>query len=106
MLDVIGKVMSNLPEKERFYSELERMQIKTADIPNNLYFFHQALKSAFGKDHYSIESLIIKTLHEDAKKGIHSENDAAPAAIRLLDVFTKEHQKDIEDTKKQLSKPT
>jgi hypothetical protein len=104
MVEVIDKVISNLPEKERFYSELQQMQIKTADIPNNLYAFHQALKSAFGKDHYSIESSIIRTLHEDAKKGIYSENHAAPAAIRLLDVFTKEHKKEIEDVKKALSK--
>jgi len=102
MLEVIEGVMSSLAEKERFYDELERMQIKTADIPNNLYAFHQALKSAFGKDHYSIESLIIKTLHEDTKKGIYSENDAAPVAIRLLDVFTKEHQKEIYEIKKRI----
>jgi hypothetical protein len=68
MVEVIDKVISNLPKKERFYGELEKMQIKTADIPNNLYPFHKALKNAFGKDHYSIESLIIKTLHEDTKK--------------------------------------
>jgi hypothetical protein len=103
MVEVIGRVLSSLAEKERFYSELEKMQLQPQDIPNNLYAFHQALKAAFGKDHYSIESLIIKTLHENAKKGIYSEKDSAPVAIRLLDVFTKEHQKEIEVTKKQLS---
>lgn len=104
MIEVIDSVLSTLPEKQRFYSELEKMQIKTADIPNNLYTFHQALASAFGKDHYSIENLIIKTLHEDTTKGIYNEKDAAPAAISLLDVFTKEHQKEIIETKKQLAK--
>jgi hypothetical protein len=104
MVEVIDKVISNLTQKERFYSELENMQIKTADIPNNLYAFHKALKNAFGKDHYSIESLIIKTLHEETKKGTYSENDASPVAIRLLDVFTKEHQKDIDTVKEELNK--
>jgi hypothetical protein len=106
MVEVIGKVISTLPENERLYSELEKMQIQPQHIPNNLYAFHQALKSAFGKDHYSIESLIIKTLHEDTKKGIYSEKDASPVAICLLDIFTKEHQKEISDTKKELSKLT
>jgi hypothetical protein len=105
MVEVLDEVISILPEKERFYSELEQMQIKTVNIPNNLQAFHEALKSAFGKDHYSIESLIIKTLHVDTKKGIYSEKDASQVAIRLLDVFTKEHQKEIDQTKKQLSKP-
>ncbi len=82
------------------------MQIQPQDIPNNLYAFHQALKSTFGKDHYSIESSIIKTLHENTKKGIYSEKDAAPVAIRLLDVFTKEHQKEIDESKKELNKKT
>jgi hypothetical protein len=104
MIEVIEKVISTLPEKERFYSELEKMQLQPQDIPNNLYAFHQALASSFGKYHYSIESLINKTLHEDTKKGMYSENDAAPVAICLLDVFTKEHQKEIDDTKKQLAK--
>lgn len=99
MIEVISKVISTLPEKDHFYSELGQMQIQPQDIPNNLYTFHQALKSAFGKDHYLIESSIIKTLHEDTKKGIYSENDASPVAIRLLDVFTKEHQKEIDTAK-------
>jgi hypothetical protein len=104
MIEIINGVLSTLPEKERFYDELEKMQIQPQDIPNNLYAFHQALKAAFGKNHYSIENLIIKTLHENTKKGNYSEKDASSAAIRLLDVFTKEHQKEIDETKKQLSK--
>jgi len=43
-------------------------------------------------------------LHEDTKKGIYSETDASPVAIRLLDVFTKEHQKEIDDANKELKK--
>jgi hypothetical protein len=102
MVEVIDRVLSSLAEKERFYSELEKMQLQPQDIPNNLSAFHQALKASFGKDHYSIESSIIKTLHENTKKGTYSEMDASPAAIRLLDVFTKEHQKEITESKKEL----
>jgi hypothetical protein len=90
-----------LTEKERFYSEIEKMQIQPIDVPRDLYAFHQALKSAFGKTHYSIESSIIKMLHENVKKGIYSEKDSAPVAIRLLDVFIKEHQKEIDKSKKE-----
>ncbi len=103
MSDVIDRVLSSLPEKERFYSELEKMQIKPKDIPNNLYMFHEALKSTFGTHHYAVENTIIKTLHENVKQGIYRENEASIVAIRLLDVFTKEHKKEIDNTKKALN---
>jgi hypothetical protein len=102
MVEIIDKVLSSLPEKESFYSELEKMDLTLKDIPNNLYYFHEALKRTFGTHHYSIESLIIKTLHENTKQGIYNEKEASVVAIRLIDVFTKEHNKEISAVKKAL----
>lgn len=104
LIEVINRVLSTLPEKERFYNELEKMQIKPKDIPNSLQVFHAALKSTFGIHHYAIESLIIKTLHENVTQGIYREKEASQVAIRLLDVFIQEHKKEIAIAKKHSNK--
>jgi hypothetical protein len=103
MVEVIDKVLSSLPEKDRFYAELKKMQIQPQNIPTNLPGFHEVLKGTFGKRHYQIESLIIRTLHENTKQGIYSEKEVSPVAIRLLELFTQEHKKEIDDAKKTLS---
>jgi len=103
MVEVIGKVLSSLPEKALFDVEFKKMGLTLEEIPENLYRFHEALKNAFGKHHFSVESQIIKSLHESVKEGIYKEKDASLVAIQLIDIFTKEHKKEISATKKALS---
>ncbi len=102
LTEVIGKVLSTLSEKEHFYRELEKRQIKPKNILNNLYGLHEALKSTFGAHHYSVENSIITTLHESTKQGIYREKETAQIAISLIDVFTKEHKKEITATKEKI----
>lgn len=103
LTEVMGKVLSTLPEKAHFYRELEKMQIKPNNILNNLYGIHEALKSTFGTHHYSVENSIIKTLHENTEQGIYSEKEASQIAVSLIDVFIKEHKKEIAATKEKLN---
>ncbi len=106
MVCVIDNVLRSLPEKDHFYIELQKLGLTLEDIPENLYSFHEVLKNTFGKHHYSVENQIIKFLHENVKQGIYEEKDASKIAIQLIDVFTKEHKKEIEATKDALSQNT
>jgi hypothetical protein len=103
MIQVIEKTLAELPEKDRFYAELQRMGLTLEDMPQNLYSFHEALKSTFGKHHFSVESQIIKFLHECTKQGIYKEKDASKVVVQLIDVFTKEHKKEIAAAKEALN---
>jgi len=103
MIQVIEKILAGLPEKGHFYAELQRMGLTLEDIPQNLYSFHEALKSTFGSHHFSVENQIIKFLHECTKQGIYKEKDASKVVIQLIDVFTKEHKKEIAATKDALN---
>jgi hypothetical protein len=103
MIQVTEKTLEGLPEKDRFYAELQKSGLTLEDIPQNLYSFHEALKNTFGKHHFSVESQIIKFLHECTKQGIYKEKDASKAVIQLIDVFTKEHKKEIAATKEALN---
>ncbi len=105
IVEVVSKVIASLPEKSQFYSELKSQKINLNDILSNLYVFHEVLKKTFGVHHYGIENLIIKTLHEDTKQGVYSEKEASEVAIRLIDLFTKEHKKEI-TAQKALNQPT
>ncbi len=49
MVEVISNVLSSLPEKTLFDTELQKMGLMLEEVPENLYRFHEALKSAFGK---------------------------------------------------------
>ena len=102
MVRVISNVLGSLPEGDHFYIELQKLGLTIEDIPLNLYGFHEALKNTFGKHHFSVESKIIKFLHESTKQGIYEEKDAAKIASQLIGVFTKEHEKEIRATKKEL----
>jgi len=91
MIHIIDNVLKCLPEKEKFYIELQKMGLTLEDIAQNLFRFHEALKSVFEKRHFSVESQIIKSLHESVKNGVYKEKDASVVAIQLIGVFTKEH---------------
>ena len=103
MVEVIDTVLTSTAEKTLLISKLQKLGLTLEDIPQNLHSFHEALESAFGTHHFSVENLIIKTLHEKTKQGIYSEKDAAVVAIRLIDVFTKEHKKDLAAAKEELN---
>jgi hypothetical protein len=104
MVHIIDNVLKCLPEKENFYIELHKLGFTLEDVAQNLYRFHEALKSVFGKHHFSVESQIIKSLHESVKNGVYKKKDASLVAIQLIGVFTKEHKKEISRAKKNLRK--
>lgn len=73
--------------------------MKPEDIADDFETFHQALKSIYGPKHYSIERTIIITLHERTKKGVYQTNDEIIAFGRMINVFMRETEANIESRK-------
>jgi len=102
IFDCVDSTLSQLGfvNKLGLYTCLEKgYGIKPQEIGKNFELFHDLIKQFYGVNHYKIERLMIRVLHEGAKQDNHVRGSEIQAFSLITTVFTKDIKENMERNK-------
>jgi len=100
ILQCVDFALSSLDfaDNKSFYQLLEKSGIRNKEISSNFEAFHQIIKQLFGANHYQIERLMIKFLHEQAPASF-KHSTQIEAFFLMTNVFSEDIKESIERNK-------
>lgn len=85
-------------DKETFYQFLEvAYSLKPEDFADNFEQVHEALQRLYGANHYRIEQMMIRILHERSRQGIYPRDFEIVVFGRMVNVFSAEMQANMDE---------
>jgi hypothetical protein len=95
ILEVADSALSKIEvsDKARFYQYLNiAYNLKPEEIADNFETFHKAIQQFYGSKHYTIEQIMVRTLHERSKQGLYAESFEIVAFNKMVNVFAADIQ--------------